>query len=34
MEETIINEEIKISDFAYSKFLELRHQDGITDKDI
>ena len=33
-EETIINEEVKISDFAYSKFLELRHLDGITDKDI
>ena len=32
--ETIIYEEVKISDFAYSKFLELRHLDGITDKDI
>ena len=34
IKETIINEEVKISDFAYSKFLELRHLDGITDKDI
>ena len=29
--ETIINEEVKITDFAYTKFQELRQLDGISD---
>jgi len=29
--ETIINEEVKISDFAYTKFQEIRQLDGISD---
>ena len=29
--EQIINEDVSISDFAYSKFRELREMDGITD---
>lgn len=30
----IINEEIRVSDFAYSKFQELRQMDGIEDEHI
>ena len=32
--ETIINEEVKISDFAYTKFQEIRQLDGISDDEI
>jgi hypothetical protein len=33
-EEAIINEEVRISDFAYQVFKELREMDGIEDKHI
>lgn len=32
--ETIINEEVKITDFAYTKFRELRQLDNINDDQI
>ena len=33
-QEQVINEEVRISDFAYSKFQEIREMDGIQDKHI
>ena len=33
-EQQIINEDVKISDFAYSIFQELRELDGISHKEI
>lgn len=34
IQEQIINEEVRISDFAFSKFKELREMDGIDDRQI